>query len=78
MRHASDNGIILYPLQHGFRTRRSCVTQILGFITDVVSAMHDDHQIDALLMGFSKVFIRLATGSLIKSWAITVSAVQYQ
>ena len=43
------------------------MTQILGFITDVVSAMHDDHQIDALLMGFSKVFIRLATGSLIKS-----------
>jgi hypothetical protein len=34
MSHA-DTHNILYPLQHGFRTGRSCETQLLEFIDDV-------------------------------------------
>ena len=65
MRHASDHGI-LYPLQHGFRTGRSCDTQLSGFINDLVSAVHDGHQIDALLMDFSKAFDKVSHGLLIR------------
>ena len=32
---------ILYPLQYVFRDKRSCETQLLGFVQDLVNNVHD-------------------------------------
>lgn len=55
MKHA-DNHNILYPLQHGFRKSRSCVSQLIEFIDDVSSALDAGRQSDVLVMDFSKAF----------------------
>ncbi len=55
MRHAYENDI-LYDLQHGFRDRRSCETQLIEFVGDVVSIMQRGKQTDVLIMDFSKEF----------------------
>ena len=49
MSHA-DTHNILYPLQHGFRTGRSCETQLLEFIDDVTLNMENEKQTDILVM----------------------------
>ncbi len=59
MRHA-DNHNILYLLQHGFRDRRSCETQLLGFVNDLVNTMHAGSQTDILVMDFSKAFDKVS------------------
>ena len=38
MNHA-DNKSILYPLQHGFRSKRSCETQLVEFVEDITCNM---------------------------------------
>jgi len=35
----SSNHNILYTLQHGFRSQRSCKTQMVEFVHDIVSNM---------------------------------------
>ena len=64
MRHA-DNHSILYPLQHGFRDRRSCETQLLGFVNDLVNTMHVGSQTDILVMDFSKAFGKVSHPRLV-------------
>jgi hypothetical protein len=44
-----DTHNILYPLQHGFRTGRSCETQLLEFIDDVTLNMENGKQTDILV-----------------------------
>jgi hypothetical protein len=56
MSHA-DTHNILYPLQHGFRTGRSCEAQLLEFIDDVTLNMENGKQTDilqSLLLGHSR------------------------
>ena len=55
MNHGKHNNI-LYDLQHGFRDKRSCESQLIGFIDDVVNALHGGYQTDVILMDFSKAF----------------------
>ena len=55
MEHASQNNI-LYSLQHGFRERRSCETQLIEFVNDVVASMQDGLQTDVCVLDFSKAF----------------------
>ena len=55
MSHADRNNI-LYPLQHGFRSKRSCETQLLEFVDDVSSNMSSGKQTDVLVKDFSKAF----------------------
>ena len=50
-----DNFNILVDNQHGFRARRSCETQLVGFIHDLASTMQRD-QMDVAIMDFSKAF----------------------
>ncbi len=64
IRHA-DNHNILYPLQHGFRDRRSCETQLLGFVNDQVNTMHAGSQTDILVMDFSKAFDKVSHPRLV-------------
>ena len=55
MRRAHENSI-LYSLHHGFRDKRSCETQLLGFVNDLTNSMHEGYQTDVLIMNFSKAF----------------------
>ena len=59
MKHGKRNDI-LYYLQHGFRDKRSCDSQLLGFIDDVVNATHSGQQSDVVVMDFSKAFDRVS------------------
>ena len=62
-RHANVHDI-LCPLQHGFRYRRSCETQLVGFIQDLVNSMHDGFQTDTLIMDFARRVTKLVTFAL--------------
>ena len=55
MSHAYTHNI-LYPLQYGFRTGRSCETQLLEYIDDVTLNMENGKQTDILVLDFSKAF----------------------
>ena len=47
---------ILCDNQHGFRSKRSCETQLLGAVNDFAKALNSGEQIDALFLDFSKAF----------------------
>ena len=46
----------LSNLQHGFRKRRSCVTQLLGVLHDVGKALDSGQEADVIYLDFSKAF----------------------
>ena len=54
-----------YPMQHGFRRKRSCETQLLEFVDDVSSNMSSGKQTDVLVMDFSKAFDKVSHSLLI-------------
>ena len=54
-KHLNQNNI-LYDLQHGFRDRRSCETQLLQLIEDLARNMTEGKQTDLILLDFSKAF----------------------
>ena len=55
---------ILYPLQHGFREKRSCEFQIIEFVHDMSFNMQKGHQND-VVMDFAKAFDKVAHNSLL-------------
>jgi hypothetical protein len=55
MEHTSHHNI-LYKHQHGFRSKRSCETQLLEFTSEVFNNMQEGKQTDVLVMDFSKAF----------------------
>ena len=64
MKHA-DQHQILYPLQHGFRTKRSCETQLIEFVDDITKNMSAGKQTDVLIMDFSKAFDKVGHSLLV-------------
>ena len=57
---------ILADCQHGFRSQRSCETQLVQFVHDIISnldcAVNRGHkQTDLIIMDFAKTFIRAIT-----------------
>ena len=58
-KHFSRNNI-LYDLQHGFRERRSCETQLLQLIEDLAQNMTEGKQTDLILLDFSKAFNKVS------------------
>ena len=62
MRHA-DHHNILYPLQHGFRSKRSCTAQFIAFI-DLSRQMESGVQSDVIVMDFSKAFDKVSHNKL--------------
>ena len=46
----------LTPLQHGFRQKRSCETQLLTTLSDFSKSLNISGQTDAVLLDFSKAF----------------------
>ena len=65
MKHASRNSIF-YALQHGFRDRRSCETQLLEFVQDIVTNMQDGAQSDVCVLDFSKAFDKVGHQHLVE------------
>ena len=47
---------IIYDLQHGFRQKRSCETQLLQLVEDLGRQLIAGKQIDLVLLDFSKAF----------------------
>ena len=47
---------ILYDLQHGFRERRSCETQLIQLVEDLSRNMVSGKQTDLILLDFSEPF----------------------
>ena len=64
MSHA-DRHNILYPLQHGFRSKRSCETQLVEFVDDITINMSNGKQTDILIMDFSKAFDKVSNSLLV-------------
>ena len=57
---------ILYELQHGFRERRSCETQLIMLIDKLSKTMQMGKQTDLNLLDFSKAFDKVAHEKLIQ------------
>ncbi|KAL8570366.1 hypothetical protein ACOMHN_035784 [Nucella lapillus] len=55
MDHLELHGTLCHQ-QHGFRRKRSCETQLLGFADDLVNNMAQGKQTDILVMDFAKAF----------------------
>ena len=54
-RHLNCNDI-LYGLQHGFREKRSCETQLIELVEELGRKLSHGHQVDLILLDFSKAF----------------------
>ena len=65
MKHAITHNI-LYPLQFGFRSGRSCETQLTGFISDLFNSMHKSEQIDVLVLDMAKALDKAGHRRLLK------------
>ena len=52
--------------QHGFRDRRSCETQLLEFVQDIVTNMQDGLQTDVCVLDFSKAFDKVGHQRLVE------------
>ena len=51
---------ILYPLQHGFRARRSCKTQLIDLVNDIANNMQSGLQTDICVLDFAKAFDKVS------------------
>lgn len=56
MMHHLENNNILYDLQHGFRSSRSCETQLVSFIQELAESNNKNIQTDVIVMDFAKAF----------------------
>ena len=60
-----DENQILYDLQHGFRSKRSCETQLTMLIEEIHRNLKDGKQTDIILLDFSKAFDKVNHEKLI-------------
>ena len=65
MSHANIHNV-LYPLQHGFRSRRSCESQLIEFVHDIVSNMAAGLQTDTCILYFAKAFDKVGHRRLVE------------
>ena len=56
---------LLYDLQHGFREKRSCETQLALLVVDLSRAANKGKQTDLILLDFSKAFDKVNHSNLI-------------
>ncbi len=64
MAHLNSSNL-LYDKQHGFRSERSCETQLLEFTDDVLKTLRDRKQCDTIIMDFSKAFDKVSHDRLL-------------
>ena len=55
------NSNILFELQHGFREKRSCETQLVMPVDEISKNMQMGKQTDLILLDFSKAFDKSCT-----------------
>ncbi len=58
MTHLTDHSI-LTDTQHGFRSGRSCESQLVGFVGEVAKSLDTNKQVDVAVLDFSKAFDRV-------------------
>ena len=64
MDHFEANQILI-EVQHGFRQKRSCETQLITTCSDFIQNIEKKSQTDAILLDFSKAFDKVHHGSLL-------------
>ena len=64
-RHLTDQNI-RYDLQHGFRERRSCETQLIMLIDELSKNIQSRKQTELILLDFSKAFDKVAHEKLLQ------------
>ncbi|MCP3930316.1 MAG: hypothetical protein GY705_14575 [Bacteroidetes bacterium] len=60
-----DKYNVLDDAQHGFRKKRSCVSQLIVTLNDFANCLKNSQQIDAILLDFSKAFDKVDHEGLI-------------
>ena len=63
-RHFTEQNI-LFDLQHGFREKRSCETQLIMLVDELAKNMQAKKQTDLILLDFSKAFDKVAHEKLL-------------
>ena len=61
---AHTNGL-MYDLQHGFRERRFCETQLASLVEDLARKSSQGKQTNLILLNFSKAFDKVSHSKLI-------------
>ncbi len=51
---------IFYALQHGFRDKRSCETQLLSLVHELANGVNANKQTDMAILDFSKAFDKVS------------------
>ena len=64
VRHLDGQGL-MYDLQHGFREKRSCETQLIMLVEDLARNAGLGKQTDFILLDFSKAFDKVNHSKLI-------------
>ena len=59
VKHFTSNNI-LYDLQHGFREKRSCETQLIMLVDELANNIQQGRQTDLILLDFSKAFDKIS------------------
>ena len=59
MQHLESTGS-LSDRQHGFRSKRSCETQLVDFVQQLTKHIDQGGQVDAVIMDFSKAFDKVS------------------
>ena len=56
---------LLYDLQHGFREKRSCKTQLTMLVEDLARNLSKGKQTDLVLLDFAKAFDKVNHAKLL-------------
>ncbi len=73
VKHMDSNGL-MYDLQHGFRERRSCETQLTMLIEDLARNASQGKQTDLVLLDFSKAFDMVSNNKYCSSNCISMAS----
>ena len=56
--------LVLKDNQHGFRSKRSCLSQLLSHYNEVLKGLEEGHNVDSVYLDFSKAFDKVDKGIL--------------
>ena len=65
IKHMESNNV-LNNTQHGFRSGRSCISQLLSYYDSVLSLLDQGHAVDAIYLDFAKAFDKVDHTILLK------------